>query len=59
MKAKTKKSFNSDAAERESRNKQKLDNTKSGTTKMSDIGKQYERIPHPTLKNTFILREKK
>lgn len=26
--------------------------------KMQEIGKKYIRIPHPTLKNTFILREK-
>jgi predicted nucleotidyltransferase len=30
-----------------------------GKSKMSDIGKKYERVPHPTIKNTFILREKK
>ena len=22
-----------------------------------DLGKNYERVPHPTLKNTFILKE--
>jgi len=59
MKTKTKTSFHSDAAERENRNKQRLENTKSGSAKMNDIGKQYERVPHPTLRNTFILREKK
>jgi hypothetical protein len=26
--------------------------------KLQEIGKKYIRIPHPTLKNTFILREK-
>lgn len=26
--------------------------------KMQEIGKKYIRIPHPTLKNTFILKEK-
>lgn len=25
---------------------------------MSEIGKKYERVPHPTIKNTYILREK-
>ena len=30
-----------------------------GKSKMDEIGKKYERVPHPTLKNTFILREKK
>ena len=32
---------------------------KHGKSKMNEIGKQYERVPHPTLRNTFILREKK
>jgi|GEM_PF-2073137 hypothetical protein len=32
---------------------------KHGKSRMDDIGKKYERVPHPTLKNTFILREKK
>ena len=27
-------------------------------TKGEEIGKKYVRVPHPTLKNTFILREK-
>jgi hypothetical protein len=27
--------------------------------KQEEIGKKYIRIPHPTLKNTFILKEKK
>jgi len=31
---------------------------KHGKSKMDEIGKKYERVPHPTLKNTFILREK-
>jgi hypothetical protein len=26
--------------------------------KVEEIGKKYIRIPHPTLKNTFILKEK-
>ena len=26
--------------------------------KMEKIGKKYVRTPHPTLKNTFILKEK-
>ena len=26
--------------------------------KQQEIGKQYTRIPHPTLKNTYILKEK-
>ena len=26
--------------------------------KKQEIGKQYIRVPHPTLKNTFILKEK-
>ena len=26
--------------------------------KLQEIGKKYIRIPHPTLKNTFILKEK-
>jgi len=26
--------------------------------KLQEIGKKYTRIPHPTLKNTFILKEK-
>jgi len=26
--------------------------------KQLEIGKKYIRIPHPTLKNTFILKEK-
>ena len=26
--------------------------------KVEEIGKKYVRIPHPTLKNTFILKEK-
>lgn len=30
-----------------------------GKSKMDEIGKKFERVPHPTLKNTFILREKK
>ena len=30
-----------------------------GKTKMDEIGRNYDRIPHPTLKNTFILRRKK
>mgnify|MGYP003572676938 CR=1 FL=1 len=29
-----------------------------GKTKMDEIGKKYERVPHPTLKNTYVLREK-
>ena len=28
-------------------------------TKMDEIGKKYKRVPHPTLRNTFILTEKK
>ena len=28
-------------------------------TKMQEIGKKHIRVPHPTLKNTFILKEKK
>lgn len=32
---------------------------KHGKSKMNEIGKRYERVPHPTLKNTFILKEKK
>lgn len=31
----------------------------SSANRIQEIGKKYERIPHPTLKNTFILREKK
>ena len=27
--------------------------------KLQEIGKKYIRIPHPVLKNTFILKEKK
>jgi len=27
--------------------------------KQEEIGKKYIRVPHPTLKNTFILKEKK
>ena len=27
--------------------------------KQEEIGKKYIRIPHPSLKNTFILKEKK
>jgi hypothetical protein len=27
--------------------------------KREEIGKKYIRVPHPTLKNTFILKEKK
>jgi hypothetical protein len=27
--------------------------------KLHEIGKKYIRIPHPTIKNTFILKEKK
>jgi len=26
--------------------------------KLQEIGKKYIRIPHPTLKNTFILKER-
>jgi hypothetical protein len=26
--------------------------------KLQEIGRKYIRIPHPTIKNTFILREK-
>jgi hypothetical protein len=26
--------------------------------KLLEIGKKYIRIPHPTIKNTFILKEK-
>jgi len=26
--------------------------------KLQEIGKRYIRIPHPTIKNTFILKEK-
>ncbi len=26
--------------------------------KQNEIGKKYIRIPHPTVKNTFILRER-
>ncbi len=26
--------------------------------KQKEIGKQYIRIPHPTLKNTYILKER-
>lgn len=32
---------------------------KNGKSKMNEIGKQYVRVPHPTLKNTYILKEKK
>lgn len=32
---------------------------KYGKTKMDEIGKKFERVPHPTLKNTYVLREKK
>jgi len=38
----------------------KADNETVGSgNKMQDIGKNYERIPHPTLRNTFILKERK
>ena len=29
-----------------------------GRTKLDEIGRHYERVPHPTLKNTFILKKK-
>ena len=32
---------------------------KHGKSRMNEIGKQYERVPHPTIRNTFILKEKK
>jgi hypothetical protein len=32
---------------------------KNGKSKMNEIGKQYVRVPHPTLRNTYILKEKK
>ncbi len=31
---------------------------KNKVAKQQEIGKQYIRVPHPTLKNTFILKEK-
>ena len=41
------------AAVRKSEAKKQLEQAKQ-----HEIGKKYVRIPHPTLKNTFILKEK-
>lgn len=32
--------------------------SKAEIAKLQEIGKKYIRIPHPVLKNTFILKEK-
>jgi hypothetical protein len=32
---------------------------RSELARLQEIGKKYIRIPHPVLKNTFILKEKK
>lgn len=44
---------------KENKRKRKGDTELSGVNKMQQIGKEYERVPHPTLRNTFILKEKK
>lgn len=40
----------------ESRRSEAAKNLKKA--KQQEIGKQYIRVPHPTLKNTFILKDK-
>ena len=58
MKRKSKKTTGSDNPGTESSLAHRVEKGTSGAAKMKEIGKIYERVPHPTLKNTFILREK-
>lgn len=42
----------------ENKNAKRADSGIGRESRLQELGKRYERIPHPTLRNTFILKEK-
>lgn len=60
MKTENTKNLETQVPEKRKGRKRKVETESvSSANRIQEIGKKYERIPHPTLRNTFILREKK